>query len=163
MNPILSDRPARVQPDSTWPAIIVQSATEVFQLMLNANIDAAQAPSGERPGQVCAMVGMAGSLTAVFRIRCSKESAHSIATKMLGGQNPGDESAVYDALGEVANMLAGNFKGKISGLSDGCALSVPTVITGENYDVYPHSGGHQIKVYFLYEGKPISITLELSG
>lgn len=163
MNPALSDRAARVQPDSTWPAIIVQSASEVFQLMLNSSIATAPVPPSERPGQVCAMVGMAGSLCAVFRIRCSRESAQSIATKMLGGQNPGDEAAAYDALGEMANMLAGNFKGKISGLSDSCALSVPTVITGESYDVYPLSGGRQIEVHLVYEDKPVSITLELSG
>ncbi|HTV59233.1 MAG TPA: chemotaxis protein CheX [Verrucomicrobiae bacterium] len=163
MNPALSDRAARVQPDSTWPAIIVQSATEVFQLMLNSNIEVPPTPPSERQGQVCAMVGLAGSLCAVFRIRCSKESAHSIATKMLGGQNPDDEGAAYDALGEMANMLAGNFKGKISGLSDSCALSVPTVVIGEDYDVYPLSGGHQIEVHLVYEGKPVSVTLELSG
>lgn len=163
MNPALSDKASRVHPDATWPTIIIQSATEVFQLMLNSNIDPAQNPIMESPGQVCAMVGMAGSLCAVFRIRCSKESAHSIATKMLGGQNPGDESAAYDAIGEMANMLAGNFKGKISGLSDSCALSVPTVVIGEDYTVYPASGAQQIEVHLVYEGSPISVTLELSG
>jgi len=163
MNPALSDRAARVQPDSTWPAIMVQSASEVFQLMLSSNVDASPSPPADFHGQVCAMVGLAGSLCAVFRIRCSKDSAHSIATKMLGGQNPGEEAAAYDALGEMANMLAGNFKGKISGLSENCALSVPTVVIGEDYEVFPVSGGHQIEVHLIYEGKPLSLTLELSG
>jgi len=163
MNPALSDRAARALPDSTWPAIIIQSASEVFRLMLDSDIEAVQTPSTDVPGKVCAMIGLAGSLCAVFRIRCSKQSAHSIATKMLGGQNPSDEGAAYDALGEMANMLAGNFKGKISGLSDSCALSVPTVIIGDDYNVYPLSGGHQIQVNLTYEGSPVSVALEISG
>jgi CheY-specific phosphatase CheX len=38
-----------------------------------------------------------------------------------------------DALGELCNMVARNFKAKIPTLSDHCMLSVSTVISGENY------------------------------
>ena len=107
------------------------------------------------------MVGMAGAICAVFRIACSLETASSIATKMLGGQ--GDRDQISDAMGEICNMVAGNFKGKISGLADGCMLSVPTVVVGENFSVYSLSGQDRVQVCVEYDGKPIWITLELSG
>ena len=36
-------------------------------------------------------------------------------------------------LGELRNMIAGNFKLKVTSLADHCMLSVPTVITGDDY------------------------------
>ena len=55
-----------------------------------------------------------------------------MATKIIGAEAPGSKGQLEDAVGEVCNMVAGNFKNKISGISDGCKLSVPTVITGSN-------------------------------
>jgi CheY-specific phosphatase CheX len=41
------------------------------------------------------------------------------------------------ATSEICNMVAGNFKNKISGLGDGCCMLSPTsVITGEDYTVH---------------------------
>jgi chemotaxis protein CheX len=40
------------------------------------------------------------------------------------------EDEVRDAFGEVANLLAGQFK---LDLPEGCALSLPTVTKGEDY------------------------------
>ena len=48
---------------------------------------------------------------------------------------------MWDALGEICNMVAGNFKNKVSGLGNGCMLSVPTVITGRDY--HCHSLGER--------------------
>jgi chemotaxis protein CheX len=41
-----------------------------------------------------------------------------------------------DALGEVCNMIAGSFKHKVNGLSERCALSPPSVVTGKDYRVH---------------------------
>jgi Chemotaxis phosphatase CheX len=52
-----------------------------------------------------------------------------MASRMLGVQ-PGEIGREgCDAFGEICNMIAGNFKNKISGLGNGCMLSVPTIIS----------------------------------
>ena len=90
-------------------------------------------------------------------IRCTSKTAADLAARMLGGDaNP---SAISDALGELCNMVAGNFKSKVSTLADHCMLSVPTVIWGEDYvmqTVQPHSGFH---VLLSYQGDPIWFSL----
>ena len=53
-----------------------------------------------------------------------------MASKMLEVEEDKTGSELADAMGEICNMVAGNFKNKIAGLSAGCMLSVPTVITG---------------------------------
>jgi hypothetical protein len=58
-------------------------------------------------------------------------------------------------------MVAGNFKNKIAGLSDGCLLSVPTVITGSDYSLHPVSDSAEMEVRLLFENKPIVISLQI--
>jgi CheY-specific phosphatase CheX len=58
-------------------------------------------------------------------------------------------------------MIAGNFKNKISGLGNGCMLSVPTVISGGHYNVYSLSSSEAVEVTLLFESSPISISLQL--
>ncbi len=65
-----------------------------------------------------------------------------------------------DAVSEICNMVAGNFKNKIAGLGDGCMLSVPTVITRSEYNL--HSMVHEeMHAAFLFEGEPILVSLEV--
>ncbi len=66
-----------------------------------------------------------------------------------------------DAIGEIANMIAGNFKNKLSGMGDGCMLSVPTVITGSDYCCRSLSDTGPLEVTFGFEGAPIRVELEV--
>lgn len=161
MNPALSEKSTpRLQPDSSWKAMLESAAREVFQIMVGTTIKPAASPP-EQQGEISAMVGMAGAICAVFRIRCSQDAASSIASKMLRRQ--GDNSQICDAMGEICNMVAGNFKNKITGLADGCMLSVPTVVVGDDFNVYSPASHGLLEVSFEYEGKPIWVTLEISS
>jgi len=62
-------------------------------------------------------------------------------------------------LGELCSMVAGNFKAKISSLADHCMLSVPTVITGENYAFQSPEPSESVQVSRLFESSPIHISL----
>jgi chemotaxis protein CheX len=164
MNPALSERHVnRIQPDASWQILIQNSAIEVFHLMVGAEVKPPAHIPEARNANVSALVGMAGAVAAVFTFSCSTESAHSIANYMLGGQNIEEGSAMYDAMGEICNMVAGNFKAKISGMADGCMLSVPTVVTGDNFDVHSVPNGQRLEACLEFEGRPVWITLEFSG
>ena len=43
------------------------------------------------------------------------------------------DDTVKDGIGEICNMLAGAWKGKVPELAANCGLSVPAVITGRDY------------------------------
>ncbi len=66
-----------------------------------------------------------------------------------------------DAIGEICNMVAGNFKAKLAGLVEGCVLSVPTVITGADYQLHIPADGTRTEISFGFEGSPVWITLDL--
>ena len=145
-----------------WPPLLELSAQEVFGLMLGERLDAAPEPAPENSLDVTSMVGFAGSLCGLLTLRCSSKSAALMTTKMLGTDGVGAKSQMEDAVGEVCNMVAGNFKNKISGIGDGCKLSVPTVITGSNYSLCTLANDYTMEINLLFHGSPIVISLQLN-
>jgi chemotaxis protein CheX len=152
MNPALDKVQAQVRPDATWVSLLELATKEVFQIMLQSDINAMPKTTEGVPfGDTTAMVGLAGSLCGVLSIRCDSKSAGSIASRMLGSVGPVDPHDVADAIAEICNMVAGNFKGKITRLADSCMLSVPTVIRGDDYEMLTIADGEQISTSFSYE------------
>jgi len=47
------------------------------------------------------------------------------------------DDALLDAFGEICNMIAGGWKNRMPGLDSGCALSVPTIVSGSDYELHP--------------------------
>jgi chemotaxis protein CheX len=67
---------------------------------------------------------------------------------------------IADTHGEVCNMVAGNFKNKITGLSEGCMLSPPKEITGSDYFLQSISDSPVLEVRLRFEGLPIIVSLQ---
>jgi len=147
----------------SWIPLMELATKEVFELMLGAELQPVvdDSNSANSAFDITAMVGLAGQLCGVLTIRCSRETAARMASKMLGTQPAADSQDVKDAFGEVGNMIAGNFKNKISGLGDACMLSVPTVITGTDYSVHSLADSDGVELRQLFEGSPFLITLEI--
>ena len=59
-----------------------------------------------------------------------------MASCMVGTELNKVDETVLDGLGEITNMLAGAWKAKIPELNAACMLSVPTVVTGTQYEVH---------------------------
>ncbi|MBZ5659231.1 MAG: chemotaxis protein CheX [Acidobacteriia bacterium] len=161
MNPALDSKIQNsVRPDATWEPMLECAVKEVFQIMLQAELTTIAKTAEEvSAGDTTAMVGLAGSLCGVMSIRCSSQTAESVAGRMLGSVGAVNPSEVPDALAEICNMVAGNFKSKITRLADNCMLSVPTVIRGEDYEMVTIADGEQIVVCVGYEHSPIWVTL----
>jgi chemotaxis protein CheX len=157
MNPALDSKvQAAVRPDSSWVLLLQVGAKEVFQIMLQTEL--ASLPNADEltpAGDVTAMVGLAGALCGVVTIRCDSRTAEKITGRMLGSVGAVDPKDVPDAIAEICNMVAGNFKSKITQLAEHCMLSVPTVIRGDDYEMVTMSDGDQITVGMTYEAAPI--------
>jgi chemotaxis protein CheX len=143
-----------------WIPLLELATREVFDLMLGSQLTMAQG-SEETHRDITSMVGLAGQLCGVLSVCCNGKAAALMTSKMLGVPLDKVGSDMADALGEVCNMVAGNFKNKIAGLGDGCMLSPPTVITGSNYDLHSLEVSPALQVRLLFEGLPIAISLEI--
>jgi len=112
---------------------LVDSAREVFATMLFQNVvsrPARPAASREPKADVVATIHLTGPSRAVVGLYSSEPVAKSMAASMLGleAAQIGDEFA--DALGELANMIAGSFRNRMAAVGGTWAISVPTVTIG---------------------------------
>lgn len=138
-------------------------------MMAGMQVAVASTPSTPPPGNAVAAtitvtgaVGIAGALSAVMSVRCSTQCAANIAARMLGVPVAEASAHQCDAIGEICNMVAGNFKAKI-GLEDKCMLSVPTVITGGNYQIRAAAANQRVELLLGCEGELVWLTLEIKG
>lgn len=106
-----------------------------------------------------AMVGLAGALCGTITIRCPSDTAIKLASKMAGDEAAKDPDIVGNAMGELCNMVAGNFKGKITSLADHCMLSVPTAISGGNYVMQAAEPSEALQVALNLDKSTIWISL----
>jgi chemotaxis protein CheX len=143
-----------------WVPLLDTATREVFELMLGSQLTELAAEEETNP-DVTAMVGLAGQLCGVLSVRCTGKAAALMASKMLGVALDKVGPEVSDAIGEVCNMVAGNFKNKISGLAEGCMLSPPTVITGSNYSLHSLADSPSLEIRLRFEGMPILISLRI--
>ncbi len=161
----MSTSPAQAVPlpsiRDNWKALLELATSEVFEMMVGSAVKPVEDVEEAIVSEFTAMVGLAGSLCGVLSLRCSAEAAGLIASKMLGGDPDQARQESWDAIGEVCNMIAGNFKAKLSGVGNHCMLSVPTIITGGDYHMHSLADGGTMEVPLEFEGSLIWITLEL--
>jgi len=145
-----------------WAALLALSAREVFERMLGSHLASAPEPFADDEGfDLTSMVGLAGEICGIMTVRCRAESAVLMASKMLGVDAGQAGPEMWDAVGEVCNMIAGNFKNKIAGMGDGCMLSVPTVITGADYTLHALVDSDKIETRLMFEELPLLVSLEV--
>jgi len=150
---------AKVPLDPSWETILKHATVEVFEMMAGVQLELGAKTNVAARGEQTAMVGLAGALCGMVTIGCSAHVSHRLASLMLGGDAASNPATARDALGELCNMVAGNFKAKISNLADRCMLSVPTVITGSDYTMETVESTEAIVVDFVCENYPVRVSL----
>jgi chemotaxis protein CheX len=142
-------------------SILDQSVEEVFALMLGSPV--AVSETGITPTNIpitlTAVIGLAGALSGAYSVVVNEAAAKQIAASMLGIEVESLDDTVYDALGEITNILAGAWKSKIDLLHAGCLLSVPTVVTGTNYDIHKKSSSFRLSRSYRFNDSSFTISI----
>ena len=111
--------------------------------------------------RITSCVHVSGNWKGAVAAECAYDMAVAIAAAMFE-MEPDElsEDEVRDAFGEVANLLAGQFK---NDLPEGCSLSLPTVTKGMDYLInVPGSNltqracarqGGQCMIVSIFEGR----------
>ena len=88
-----------------------------------------------------AMVGFAGAYMGLAAIHCSEKFARRVGGSMLSlEEDKLSHEDIRDALGEIANMIAGHYKArlaeKVHTQEQVFEQSVPSVICGDDYQTH---------------------------
>ena len=115
----------------------VRQATEsVFltMLALEVHVQPHQAIAQPEPlNGVVALVGFTGPWSGTGTLYCQEGFACKIGSAMLLTEIAEVNGDVLDGVGEVANMVMGNFKQSIESHTGPLGLSVPTIVYGKNF------------------------------
>jgi chemotaxis protein CheX len=148
--------------EENWQPVLELAVEEVFEIMLGCRVKPVSATDNPPNRDFTAMVGLAGALGGIITVCCSAKTASCLAKAMLGAAAE-SEGEVADALGEICNMVSGNFKNKLSCADDRCMLSVPTVVSGGQYNVHSMASGDSMSTVVLFEDAPVTVTLQLNN
>jgi chemotaxis protein CheX len=110
---------------------------------------------------ISSMVGLAGQYAGIVSLHCPQSLGLKFTGSMLGV--PVDEIGddVTDAVGELANMVAGNMKQLLSPGGMDVHLSIPTVIYGDRYVIDTILNEDSLLVTFTYEDESFTIGLSI--
>lgn len=95
-----------------------------------------------------AMVGLAGTYNGLVSVHLPWPLAISLTSLMLGMEVTEIDDDVNDAMGEIANMIAGSFKQHLSKGGSDIHLSTPSVVNGSDYMVSSGSSIENITLKF---------------
>jgi outer membrane protein OmpA-like peptidoglycan-associated protein len=95
--------------EENWLPILELAVEEVFEIMVGCRVKPVAQSEHTPNAEFTAMVGMAGSLCGILTVCCDANTARQVANCMLGDTADSEEQ-VADALGEICNMIAGNFE-----------------------------------------------------
>jgi chemotaxis protein CheX len=125
-------------PETDLATYVIAATKEVFSTMVMMALEdnyPLTEPVTKFHCSITSMVGMAGTYSGILSIHCPQALALTITSNMLGMDVEEIGEDVNDALGEIANMLGGHVKQVLSKGGLDLNLSIPTVISGEEYTV----------------------------
>lgn len=141
---------------------LLTSTKHVFTRVLSIALDADPTMPPDQDVQrqpMTAILNLSGNKAGVLSLHCSVEAADLLAGKILGSARARSPEDAEDAVGEVANMIAGHLKTAASGRGQSFDLSVPTIIVGGQYRVRSLVNAPSIVLEFRSQGHSFYIKL----
>lgn len=145
------------------PRNLDATVDEICRMMLGVSCERDAGVLEEEEERVTAVVGFGGPLSGACVFRSGGNAACGIAAHMTGFPFTEVDDTVKDAIGEICNMLAGSWKGKVPELAARCGLSVPAVITGRNYNLHVQAPEFQLRHVYGFEGMKFEVTILCDG
>ena len=146
------------------PKNLDSTVEEVFHLMLGVNCQRYEGPVEiAEPESVTAVVGFGGLLSGACVFRSGGSAAIKIAAYMTGMEFDEIDDTVKDGIGEICNMLAGAWKGKVPDLAANCGLSVPAVITGRDYNLHVQAPEFKLHHTYHFDDASFEVTIICDG
>ena len=120
----------------TFAEQIVSATREIFDTMIMVDLEVGEPraiPHGPFASSLSAVVSLTGARPGQVSIHLPNAVAIGLTRDFLGLEVDAIDDDVYDAMGELANMIAGGIKPYISSPERPVELSIPSIIHGTEY------------------------------
>ncbi len=130
---------------------IVETTEEIFNTMIFMEISAEPPLEKKKQplgGHISAMIGLSGGFSAMLSLHCPEAVGLGIAGAMLGIDIDEVDADVKDALGEIANMIAGGLKERFATEGIDLVLAIPTTVSGKSYTIASQTRSNRVVTPF---------------
>ncbi|ADW18358.1 CheC domain protein [Desulfobulbus propionicus DSM 2032] len=130
---------------------LIDATLEVFASMIFIDIEpeaSTDAPVSVLDPNLSSLIGLAGDLKGILAIHCPEHVALGITTSMLGMEVTELGEDVKDAIGEIANMVAGGLKVALAANDRKIELAIPTTVIGKSIRTTGLTGATRIMIPF---------------
>lgn len=141
----------------------VRSLTNAFTTMLGCPVNRGNIflAKGSRPAHpVSGVIGLSGGAVGMVLLNLSEAVALKAASTMLMCEVTQMSDEVIDAVGELANVVAGAAKAELAEYH--LSISLPTVVTGDQHEIHFPSNVTPICVPFESEWGPLVLQFGLA-
>ncbi|MCP4693699.1 MAG: chemotaxis protein CheX [Desulfobacterales bacterium] len=119
---------------------ISKSVPEVFDMMLEMEVDACDPDSVEMApnvNRIAGSISMSGAIQGRLNIHTTEEFSREMTAAMLGIEVDEIEGLdeVKDVVGEICNMISGTLKSDLCDAGFNCVLSPPSFTTGSDFEM----------------------------
>ena len=145
---------------------LVVATEEVFETMVFKPVIRGALLGGDAvrpPSNVVATVAFAGHRRGLVAFHSSLGAAREIAASMLGLEPETVNGEMPDAIGEVANMIAGAFRTKLAAVEPASAIAIPTVTIGSDFSTKYGGTVKRVLCPFEMDAQTLYVELILTG
>ena len=131
---------------------LVDATLEVFASMIFIDIEpqaASDEPVSEFAPNITSLIGLAGDMKGILAIHCPEKVALEITSSMLGMDVDDLGEDAKDAIGEIANMVAGGLKESLATAEKNIEIAIPTTVVGKSIRTAGLSGASRIMIPFV--------------
>ncbi len=142
---------------------IIDGTEEVFSTMLMVELETGKpinGKGGEVESNLTSMLGLGKDIKGMLAVHCPAVVAKDITGTFLGLEVQELDDDVKDAIGEIANMVAGNLKIFFQEHDINIELAIPTTIVGKSFRTAGMSGATRVAVPFTMNGATFLIELK---
>jgi chemotaxis protein CheX len=147
-------------------AAIRHATGDVFSTMLGVEVRSLEAyrqPCRPEPANgVIGLIGLTGKWTGTGGIACTGELARKISGHFLMSEFASVDQEVLDVMGEITNMIIGNFKNALEEEAGPMGMSIPMVVFGHNFVAGTTHGTDWVVVPFACDGERLEVKACLS-
>lgn len=145
---------------------IKEATKEIFETMIMLDITAGDPLAESVTSFKCSVsgvIGLAGTCQGMLAIHTPDSVAKAITSSFLGMDVEEVDDDVTDAIGELANMLAGNIKMVLDAAGKDVTISIPSCIHGDEYSMDCVADAEWVVVPFTIDAGKFLVELQIKN
>jgi len=111
---------------------------------------------------VVGIISFVGDSSWILMLALPKNSAETLAEKFCGFEVEYDSPDMGDVIGELANVMAGDIVARMGAEGVKIAMSLPTVLRGQNVEPFMPKELPEKKMHYTVLGKDIMIKMAVA-